>query len=220
MVFTGIINSIGVIADTTNHGQGDLSLSISAPGANLDEIKIGDSIAVAGVCLTVTAMDGQLFSADVSTETLDLTTLGMLGAGDAVNLELALKAGDALGGHLVSGHVDGRGQLVNRDSDARSERFEFEVSEHLSRYIAVKGSVCIDGISLTISARLVDSIQVSLIPHTVAQTTMATKRAGENVNIECDVLARYLRELMRAEDNSQSSDGNESLYARRMRDGF
>lgn len=195
MVFTGIISSIGVIAGTTIHQRGDLSLSISATGANLDEIKIGDSIAVAGVCLTVTAMDGQLLSADVSTETLDLTTLGMLGAGDAVNLELALKAGDALGGHLVSGHVDGRGQLVNRGSDARSERFEFEVSEHLNRYIAVKGSVCIDGVSLTVNH--VDQCQfgVNLIPHTLENTTLGRLSSGDWVNIEVDVVARYVERL-------------------------
>ncbi len=193
-MFTGIISSIGFIAHTETK-QRDLLLHISAPDAKLDEIKIGDSIAVAGVCLTVVALDGQEFSADVSRETLDLTTLGMLQTGDAVNLELALKAGDALGGHLVSGHVDERALVLSRTDDARSQRFDFEVSDNLSRYIATKGSVCIDGVSLTVNYAEQNKFGVNLIPHTLENTTLGKLKSGDWVNIEADMLARYVDRL-------------------------
>jgi len=193
-VFTGIITATGTVtaADSSN---GDMVLKISAPDMELGTTKIGDSIAVSGVCLTVIVLAGHEFSADVSAETLALTTLGTLQVGDRVNLEAALKAGDALGGHLVSGHVDERAVLVSRTEDARSERFEFEVSEQLSRYIARKGSVCIDGVSLTVNNVKDRQFGVNLIPHTMASTTLGELECGGRVNIEADMLARYVERI-------------------------
>ena len=200
-MFTGIISSIGIVSGTESI-NGDLVLSVSAPGVNLERVVIGDSIAVSGVCLTVTAMESEGFTADVSTETLSLTTLGTLGPGDAVNLELALRAGDALGGHLVSGHVDGRAKLLNRTGDARSERFDFEVANNLARYIAHKGSACIDGVSLTVNNVKNKQFGVNLIPHTLENTTLGQLACGDWVNIEVDMLARYVERMATADGES------------------
>jgi riboflavin synthase len=194
-MFTGIVSSIGSITGSVKTGQ-DLLLKISAPNAELGRVVIGDSIAVAGVCLTVTAISGNEFTADVSVETLDVTTLGMLQAGDPVNLELALRAGDALGGHLVSGHVDGRAEVLGRIADGRSERFEFQVAEQLSRYIAAKGSVCINGVSLTVNSTGQQKFAVNLVPHTLENTTLGQLQCGDWVNIEVDMLARYVERLL------------------------
>ena len=193
-MFTGIIAATGTVA-ASEERQGDMVLRIAAPGMDLRGIKVGDSIAVSGVCLTAVALNGDEFTADVSAETLGLTTLGTLVVGDTVNLEAALMAGDALGGHLVSGHVDERAVLVSRTPDARSERFEFEVSEQLSRYIARKGSVCIDGVSLTVNNVNDRQLGVNLIPHTMASTTLGQLECGDCVNIEADMLARYVERI-------------------------
>lgn len=166
----------------------------------LDDVRAGDSIAVAGVCLTALDMTADTFAADVSLETLGLTTLGVLEPGAPVNLEKALRLSDRLGGHLVSGHIDGTAQVVDIKADARSQRWIFEVSSVLARYIAGKGSVCIDGVSLTVNE--VDGLRfgVNLIPHTQTVTTFGVRRVGDTVNVEVDRMARYAERLIEFRD--------------------
>lgn len=193
-MFTGIIQSVGRIATRTARG-GDAFVEIDAAGLDLGDVAIGDSIAVAGVCLTAVALDGPRFAADVSAETLKLTTLGTLAAGTAVNLEKALRLADRLGGHLVSGHVDGVGHVVSVHDDGASQRWTFSVPSALSRYIAVKGSIAIDGTSLTVNEVAGDTFGVTLIPHTLGATTFGERRAGDAVNLEVDLVARYVERL-------------------------
>ena len=193
-MFTGIIQSVGRIATRTERG-GDAFVEIDAAGLDLGDVAIGDSIAVAGVCLTAVALDGLRFAADVSAETLKLTTLGTLAAGTAVNLEKALRLADRLGGHLVSGHVDGVGHVVSVHDDGASQRWTFSVPPALSRYIAVKGSIAIDGTSLTVNEVAGDTFGVTLIPHTLGATTFGERRAGDAVNLEVDLVARYVERL-------------------------
>jgi riboflavin synthase len=193
-MFTGIINAVGEIARAQTRG-GDMRLAIHAGKLDLTDVAIGDSICVAGVCLTAVAIEATQFSADVSVETLSCTTLATLQVGDRVNLEKSLRLADRLGGHLVSGHVDGVGRVVAVEPEARSQRWRFEVPEELSRYIAAKGSVCIDGVSLTVNDVAANRFGVNLIPHTVDATTFCDKRVGDAVNIEVDIIARYLERM-------------------------
>jgi riboflavin synthase len=199
-MFTGIIQAIGHVAAVVPSGA-DLELQVDAGELNLTGAKLGDSISVRGVCLTVTRLDGQRFHADVSGETLSVTVLGDLKAGSAVNLEPALRAGDALGGHMVSGHVDGIGKLVERHADGRSERFEFEAPAQLARYIARKGSICIDGVSLTVNDVSDARFGVNLVPHTLGVTTLQGLQPGSRVNLEVDLVARYLERLSTLSSN-------------------
>ena len=194
-MFTGIIQSVGRIARLESRG-GDLRLHVDTANLDLADVQLGDSIAVSGVCLTAVTLEAHGFSADVSNETLSLTTLGELKAGDPVNLEKALRLADRLGGHLVSGHVDGLGKVVSIAPDGRSQRWTFEVPANLARYIAAKGSVCIDGTSLTVNEVAGHRFGVNLIPHTVEHTAFHAKRAGDVVNIEVDVIARYVERLV------------------------
>ena len=193
-MFTGIIQAIGTIARVEPR-SGDTRLVIDATGLDMADVAIGDSVCVSGVCLTAVAIDASTFAADVSIETLSCTTLGMLKSGDCVNLEKSLRLADRLGGHLVSGHVDGVGQVVAVEPDARSQRWAFEVPSALSRYIAAKGSVCIDGVSLTVNEVAANRFGVNLIPHTIGATTFQDKRVGDAVNIEVDLIARYVERL-------------------------
>ena len=193
-MFTGIIQAIGTMARVEAR-SGDTRLVIDATGLDMADVAIGDSICVSGVCLTAVAIDASTFAADVSIETLSCTTLGMLKSGDCVNLEKSLRLADRLGGHLVSGHVDGVGQVVAVEPDARSQRWAFEVPSALSRYIAAKGSVCIDGVSLTVNEVAANRFGVNLIPHTIGATTFQDKRVGDAVNIEVDLIARYVERL-------------------------
>ena len=193
-MFTGIIQAIGTMARVEPR-SGDTRLVIDATGLDMADVAIGDSICVSGVCLTAVAIDASTFAADVSIETLSCTTLGMLKSGDCVNLEKSLRLADRLGGHLVSGHVDGVGRVVAVEPDARSQRWVFEVPSALSRYIAAKGSVCIDGVSLTVNEVAANRFGVNLIPHTIGATTFQHKRIGDAVNIEVDLIARYVERL-------------------------
>jgi len=193
-MFTGIIQAVGRIASREDLG-GDARIAIDSGSLDLADVTLGDSIAVAGTCLTVVAIEGTRWTADVSAETLRLTTLGSLGAGDAVNLEKALRLADRLGGHLVSGHVDGVGRVVHVDGDGASQRWTFRVPTSLARYIAVKGSICVDGTSLTVNTVGADTFGVTLIPHTLAATTFGERAAGDAVNIEVDMMARYAERL-------------------------
>ena len=196
-MFTGIVQSIGEVRSITPR-SGDVELLIAAPGLGLESVSIGDSISVSGCCLTVTRLDAGSFAADASVETLNVTTLGQWRAGQRVNLEKALCAGQPLGGHYVTGHVDGIARVSAIHNDARSLRMEFEIPAALARYVARKGSVCIDGVSLTVNDVSERSCAVNLIPHTLQVTTLGHYRAGTTVNLEVDIIARYLERLTTA----------------------
>ena len=193
-MFTGIVLAKGTVLTTERRG-GDVRMRIGAGDLDMSDVAIGDSICVSGVCLTAMDPDSKSFCADVSTETLSRTTLGALRAGDGVNLEKSLRLSDRLGGHLVAGHVDAIGRVVAIEPDARSQRWRFEIPRELARYVAAKGSVCVDGVSLTVNDVDANTFGVNLIPHTISVTTFADKRVGDGVNIEVDLLARYIERL-------------------------
>lgn len=198
-MFTGIVQGVGRIGRLEPRG-GDVRLHVDAADLDLADVQLGDSIAVSGVCLTAVTLVEQGFAADVSNETLALTTLGKLAPGDPVNLEKALCLADRLGGHLVSGHVDGMGRLLSTTSDGRSSRWRIEVPPALSRYIAAKGSIAIDGASLTVNGVAGERFDVNLIPHTIEHTSFHARRTGDPVNIEVDMLARYVERLLAHDD--------------------
>jgi riboflavin synthase len=194
-VFTGIVQAIGSVRELRKEG-GDVELVFDTGALELSAAAIGDSISVSGACLTVTRLEDRAFAADVSRETLEKTTLGALQAGSRVNLESALRAGQALGGHYVTGHVDGTARVVDISEDARSRRVRFEVPAALARYIAPKGSVTIDGVSLTVNEVDGRRFGVNLIPHTLEVTTLGELVPGSVVNLEVDIIARYLERLV------------------------
>jgi riboflavin synthase len=193
-MFTGIIQAVGRVQALTPR-DGDLTLAIDTGELPLVHARLGDSIAVNGVCLTVTALGECQFSADVSRETLALTTLGSWRVGQRVNLEAALRLGDAMGGHLVVGHIDGVAEVLDVHGDARSTRCRLRAAAELSSLLARKGSVTLDGVSLTINAVDRDCFEINLVPHTLAVTTLGEWRAGTRVNIEADLMARYAERL-------------------------
>ncbi|HUS24408.1 MAG TPA: riboflavin synthase [Candidatus Binatia bacterium] len=201
-MFTGIVTAMGRIARVERRG-GDLRCGIAVPAGFLRGTAAGDSIAVSGVCLTVVAKSARAFTADLSVETLQATTAGHWRSGTPVNLETALTAGTPLGGHLVSGHVDGVGRLRARRDEARSVRLQFESPAALGRYVARKGSICVDGVSLTVN-EVADArggacrFGVNMIPHTLAHTTLGRLDPGDPVNLEVDLVARYLERLSTA----------------------
>ena len=194
-MFTGIIESIGSIRAMTPKG-GDVRLLVETGKLDLGDVKLGDSIAVSGVCLTVIELPGNGFAADVSRETLDCTAMNDLKAGSPVNLEKALTPTTRLGGHLVSGHVDGVGTVAAIEADGLSQRYRFDVPEGLRRYLAVKGSITVDGVSLTINSVDGAGFGVNLIPHTLAHTSLGTLRPGDRINLEVDQIARYVERLL------------------------
>ncbi len=196
-MFTGIVQAVGMVAAITQNG-GDVTLFIEASELGLADAVVGDSIAIAGVCLTVTRLEQGGFSADVSNETLACTTLGQLVEGSPINLEKALRAGQPLGGHYVTGHVDGLAVLRSARDDGRSTRLLFELPAHLSRYMATKGSVTIEGVSLTVNEVVAHTFGVNLIPHTQAVTTLGALQVGDSVNVEIDIIARYVERLISA----------------------
>jgi riboflavin synthase len=194
-MFTGIVLSIGQVTSIVERG-GDLELGIDAAGLDSARLGLGDSVCVQGVCLTVTRKQGTCFFADVSRETMAKTSLKSLKVGSPANLEPSLRAGDALGGHMVSGHVDGTAQLVRAADDARSTRLQFELPLALMRFVAPKGSICIDGVSLTVNDVETARFDVNVIPHTQLMTTLGALQVGDAVNIEIDVIARYVDRLL------------------------
>ncbi len=205
-MFTGIIVAVGnVIA--VEPRAGDYRLSIATGKLSLAETHLGDSIAVNGVCLTAVELGEDYFCADVSRETLSRTTLQTVVPGMAVNLELALLPTTRLGGHIVSGHVDGIATLIDKKDDARSVRMRFKVPEHLAKYIAEKGSICVDGISLTVNAVDGAVFDVNIVPHTLQETTLANIIAGNQVNIEVDLLARYIERLLKGGQAAKCQQG-------------
>ncbi len=193
-MFTGIVAATGKLESRVSY-DGDLRIRFDVPPVMMEGCKIGDSISVSGVCLTMLEPDETGFSADVSVETLDKTSLGKRRQGDSVNLELAMRVSDRLGGHMVSGHVDGLAKLLSRTGDARSERFVFETDRTLARYIAPKGSACLDGVSLTVNEVDDNQFSICIIPHTLEVTTLGVLAVGEEVNLEVDLIARYLDRL-------------------------
>ncbi len=196
-MFTGIVQTIGEV-DSITAQDGDAQIQIAAPGLGLETVAIGDSIAVNGCCLTVTRLTENAFLADVSNETLSVTTLGDLNVGTLVNLEKALTAGQPLGGHYVTGHVDGVATVKQLESAARSIRMQIEVPQPLAKYIARKGSVTVDGVSLTVNEVGPTTFEVNLIPHTLDVTVLNRYTVGTRVNIEVDILARYMERLLTA----------------------
>ena len=205
-MFTGIIQAIGEVADLEPKGE-DLRLRIRTGKLDLNDVQLGDSIATSGVCLTVVGLPGDGYWADVSGETLAVTGIGNLKVGDHVNLEKALTPSTPLGGHLVSGHVDGIGSVVSRRDDGRSVRFRMRAPDKLAHYIAAKGSVCVDGISLTVNAVDGAEFELNIVPHTLAETTMGKFQPGRTFNLEVDIIARYLERLLLGDKAAQPGSG-------------
>jgi riboflavin synthase len=203
-MFTGIIAATGNIASIRDSG-GDWRIRVSSEALDFTDVNVGDSIAVSGVCLTALDITPHSFDADVSRETLACTTMKEWKRGELVNLEKALMPQSRLGGHIVSGHVDGIAELISRAPDARSERLVLRVPHELARYIAHKGSVCIDGVSLTVNEVSGDTFGVNIIPHTAECTTLHQYKPGRKVNVEVDVISRYLERLL--EGKAESSEG-------------
>ncbi len=197
-MFSGIIQSIGKIVALDDR-NGDIRLSIESGSIDLTDMKIGESIAVNGTCLTVVECNQTGFSADVSRETINCTAFAKYQNGTAVNLERSLQLGDRLHGHLVSGHVDGVATVISVKPDARSTRFDFGYPHSLGKYIVKKGSICIDGVSLTVNHRDEKIFSVNIIPHTLSATVFQYYQVGTVVNIEIDQVARYLESLLPAE---------------------
>ncbi len=208
-MFTGLIEGVGSLLERESRG-GDVRLRMHVGSVPFHDVALGESIAINGVCLTVVEFDAESFAADASNETLSLTTLGGLRIGCALNLERAMRASDRLGGHLVSGHVDGVGRVLDIQHDARAQRWRFAAPVSLMKYIASKGSICVDGVSLTVNA--VDdggdgngSFEVALIPHTVSHTAFASTQINDAVNLEIDLVARYVERLLSARQHTASS---------------
>ena len=202
-MFTGIIKAKGTISAMQKRG-GDVRLSVRSDGLPWADYEIGESIAVNGVCLTAVELHEDGFDTDVSVETLDVTGLGKLEVGSSVNLEPSLSLGDRLGGHLVSGHVDCTGTVVSRTADARSIRFAIEIPEAYARYVAKKGSVSVDGVSLTVNEVSGNTFEMNIIPHTAEVTLFGEYVPGTVVNIEVDLLARYIERLLAKGDDGMS----------------
>lgn len=194
-MFTGIVQGVGMVRSVEPRG-GDVRMWIDTCAVPLGDVALGGSIAVNGCCLTAVELEPAAFAADLSRETLSLTTAGQWSPATSVNLEKALTAGQALGGHYVTGHVDGVGQVVSRHEDARSVRIEIEVPPELARYVARKGSICVDGVSLTVNGVARNRFDVNLVPHTLGVTVLGDYRPGSRVNLEVDIIARYLERLL------------------------
>jgi len=211
-MFTGIIECVGELIARESHG-GDVRLGIFSKQLDWSDVRLGDSIAVNGVCLTAVRLEAHAFYADVSLETLNRTSLAFLGVGSSVNLEKALKVSDRLGGHLVSGHVDGLARVIQIQPSARSYRFDIEAPKALSRYIAEKGSVCLDGVSLTVNQVSGSVFSINIVPHTFGVTTLGGWRIGSEINLEVDVIARYLERLFMHDPQKVSPGITESFLA-------
>ena len=205
-MFTGIIESVGQIAQIQPKGE-DTRLYIKTSKLDLADVQLGDSIAVNGVCLTAVDLPGDGFWADVSGETLNMTTLATLQQGSPVNLEKAMTPTTRLGGHLVSGHVDGVGEVVLREPAGRSEHFQIKAPQNLAHYIAKKGSICVDGISLTVNDVNGSIFDLNIVPHTLQETIMDHYQAGRAVNLEVDIIARYLERLLTGNTPEMANSG-------------
>ncbi|MCF6257488.1 MAG: riboflavin synthase [Gammaproteobacteria bacterium] len=213
-MFTGIIEAVGEIRNLTPC-RGDLRVVVDCGDLEMGAVALGDSIAVNGVCLTVVEFNANGFTADVSSETVACTTVAGFTVGTPVNLEMAMLPTTRLGGHLVSGHVDGVGEIKRRWRDARSERFCIQAPGALAKYIAAKGSICVDGISLTVNAVDGNEFELNIVPHTLTATTMGSYQVGEKVNLEVDIIARYLERLLSSAADSEGSGVTRELLKSR-----
>ncbi len=213
-MFTGLVQSVGSVREISARSQSKV-LTIKAALSEQDRI-LGASVAISGVCLTVTRADAHSFSAEAAFETLAKTTLGALVVGDRVNLEPALRLGDALGGHLVSGHVDGRGAVRSREARGDAVKFWFDAPDELLPYIASKGSICVDGVSLTVNEVDDRGFSVGIIPHTLSATTLGERAVGDAINLEVDVLARYVARLLEFGGQAWSSDAKRGGVTREL----
>lgn len=205
-MFTGIIQSVGTIQAMQQRG-GDMRITFNVGKLDMSDVGLGDSIAANGVCLTAIEFDDNSYTADVSNETLSLTSLGQLSIGSEVNLEKALTLSTRLGGHLVSGHVDGLGEVIDLYEDARSWRFRIKAPDEIAHYIADKGSICVDGVSLTVNKINGSIFELNIVPHTISETIIKHYVAGTKVNLEVDVIARYLERLLQGGAVAQTSGG-------------
>lgn len=204
-MFTGIIAAVGQLKSLESRG-GDIRLHIDSGKLDLADVRLGDSIAVNGVCLTVVEKAARHLQFDVSQETLQRTSLGQLKNGSEANLEKALAVGDRLGGHFVSGHVDGLGEILSKTADARSWQYRIKVPKALSRYIAEKGSITVDGVSLTVNGIFDGGFDINIIPHTLEETVIKHYQVGTRVNLEVDLIARYLERLLPQNGSGISRD--------------
>jgi len=211
-MFTGIIEAVGTVALKQAKG-GDLKVRIATAALDLSDVKLGDSIAVNGVCLTVIEQFADGFSADISNETVAHTRWSDIAVGESVNLEKAMMPTSRLGGHIVSGHVDGLAQVVDRQEDARSIRFKVSAPENLAKYIAHKGSITVDGVSLTVNAVHGNVFELNIVPHTAKETTLYGFQPGRIVHIEVDVIARYLERLLSGQQETKTSNISEGFLA-------
>jgi len=209
-MFTGIIEAVGSVQSLEPIG-GDLRLVLNVGALDMGDVQLGDSIATNGVCLTVVAWDSQSFTADVSQETLAHSRIAQLQVGEAVNLEKALLPTTRLGGHLVSGHVDGVGEIIKLEADARSVRIAVKAPVELRRFIAAKGSITIDGVSLTVNNLSAEGFDLNIVPHTAAGTIISSYETGRKVHIEVDMIARYLDRLLSAKDETSDHSGGVSM---------
>ena len=209
-MFTGIIEAIGQLTSLKKVG-GDLSVTVTSNALDLNDVKLGDSIATNGVCLTVVAINNDGFVADVSNETLSLTGFGQYKIGQKVNLEKALMPTSRLGGHLVSGHIDGVATVVAIEQNARATDYWLSAPHALLKYIPYKGSVCIDGISLTVNGIEEDRFKLTIVPHTAQQTTIVDFKVGSQVNLEVDQLARYMERLLSVGEHEQAQTSHVSM---------
>ncbi|VUD59364.1 Riboflavin synthase [Thalassocella blandensis] len=208
-MFTGIIEALGKVVAIEPRG-GDVRLTVTSSQMQWQDVALGDSIATNGVCLTAVELPGNGFVADVSVETLKMTTLAQWKKGQAVNLEKALTPSSRLGGHIVSGHVDGIGEVIAREPAARSEKFTLKAPKALARYIAHKGSITVDGTSLTVNEVNGDEFSLNIVPHTLQHTIMESYQAGSIVNLEVDVIARYLERLLQGDKAAEKTAGSMS----------
>jgi len=200
-MFTGIIEAVGKIRFIEESGS-DRVFIIDSGKLDLSDVKVGNSICINGVCLTVTELDEAGFNMDVSTETLSCTTLASLKLNDPVNLEKALRLSERLSGHIVNGHIDAVGCIESLHEEARSIRYHIAGPEHLNRYLCKKGSICIDGVSLTINDVVGNTFSVNIIPHTQQETIISSYKVGTKVNLEVDLIARYLEGLLRTDSDT------------------
>lgn len=203
-MFTGIIEEVGTVKAVQRNGNNSF-IRIQTEKI-LSDVNIGDSIAVNGVCLTVTMLDGSIFQADVMNETLSRSSLGNLRAGSPVNLERAMSANGRFGGHIVSGHIDGTGTIINVKNDGIAVWYTINADARIMRYIVEKGSIAIDGISLTVAKTETDNFSVSIIPHTSAKTILSTKKTGDIVNLENDIIGKYVEKLMNPAKSNSNID--------------
>lgn len=218
-MFTGIIQAIGQIAAIEPQG-GDSRFYIKTAGLDLSDVAIGDSIATNGICLTAVTLPGDGFWADVSRETLAKTSFKQIKVGSRVNLEKALLPTTHLGGHIVSGHVDGLGKIIERSHAGRSIHFKIQAPDELAKYIAGKGSICINGISLTINEVNGAVFALNIVPHTLDETTLSAAQAGDEVNLEVDIIARYLERLLLGDKAAHTSPQQGVTMALLAENGF